>query len=252
MKIFALSDLHLAFATPGKSMAVFGEHWNGHAARIERHWRERVGEEDLVLVAGDISWAMRLDDALPDLEFIARLPGRKVLIRGNHDYWWNSPSKIRQRLPEGLYIIQNDALKIDGVALAGSRLWNDREMPPMRLKTRSTGDSAKAAEIEVDEEKDEKIFVRELGRLEMSLNRLPPEAPLKVAMVHYPPVTAALQSTRATALLEAAGVHHCVFGHLHNLVPSPGRGMLGARLGVMYHLTSCDYLDFIPTLVTEV
>lgn len=251
MKIFALSDLHLALATQGKSMAVFGEHWEDHAAKISAHWNDRVGEEDIVLLAGDTSWAMRLDDAVADLEFIGSLPGKKVLIRGNHDYWWSSPSRVRERLPEKMFIIQNDALEMDGAAFAGSRLWTDHEMPPMRLKSRGTGDSMKGTEVAADKEQDEKIFLRELNRLELSLKRLDPDAPLKIVLVHYPPVTAALEPTRATTLLEAAGVHHCVFGHLHNLEPSPGRGMLGAKKGIVYHLTSCDYLDFIPTLVTE-
>jgi predicted phosphohydrolase len=263
MKIYALSDLHLALGTPGKSMAVFGDHWRDHEAKISRAWDRDVAEEDLVLIAGDISWAMKLEGALPDLEFIASLPGRKALVRGNHDYWWSAPSKVRAVLPEGIHILHNDALEIDGVGLAGSRLWIDHEMGPIRLTPRdsmgdekdrsaSTDPAGGLAIDEEDLEQDEKIFKRELNRLELSLSGIDPEAQVKIAMVHFPPLATDLNETRAARLLEEAGVDHCVFGHLHNLQPSPGRGFYGCRKGITYHLSSCDFLDFIPALITEV
>src|SRR5882672_9439245 len=103
MRVFALSDPHLSFGTPGKTMDRFGPQWVDHPAKIERAWRERVGERDLVLVPGDISWAMGLEQARPDLEFLARLPGIKILGKGNHDYWWSSISKLRHALPPGMH-----------------------------------------------------------------------------------------------------------------------------------------------------
>ena len=235
MKVFALSDLHLASATPRKEMAVFGDHWLNHARKIACAWEKRVGENDLVIVAGDISWAMKLEDALPDIEFIAGLPGRKILLRGNHDYWWRSLSRIRACLPERVFVIQNDALILDGVALGGSRLWIDHELSPFTLPSREraegmqTGMTAagldrRAGDDEAARAQDEKLFQRELGRLELSVSQMEEGADLKIAVVHFPPLSTDLKDSRASRILEAAGVDHCVFGHLHNLVPSPGRG----------------------------
>jgi predicted phosphohydrolase len=261
MKIFALSDPHLSLATPNKSMTIFGSHWVDHAAKISRAWKDRVGEEDVVLVAGDVSWAMRLSEAAADLAFLAQLPGRKVLIRGNHDYWWGSATKVRSLLPAGMYILHNDALFLDGVALAGTRLWIDPDMAPPRLPQRTEQDGLPVRSNRnkdewnsesIDPERDQRIFERELGRLELALSRLSDQAPLRIAMVHFPPLSNDLKETRAARMLEEAGIHHCVFGHLHNVLPGPGRSFYGCRKGVVYHLTSCDYLDFVPDLVGEV
>ncbi len=260
MKIFALSDLHLSHATPGKAMDRFGPHWSDHPRKIERAWRERVREEDVVVVAGDLSWAMRLPEAVPDLEFLGRLPGRKVLVRGNHDYWWSSPSKVRAVLPEGVFILQNDAVRIGGAAFAGTRLWIDPGMAPLRLplRPRAAGGEAgdevgvRAAEVEADPERDEKLFCRELHRLQLSLSRLPPEADLFVAVVHYPPLSTDGAPTRAARLIEGAGVRFCLFGHLHDVAPGAAGSLFGTRRGVTYLLTSCDYLEFTPLLVAEV
>src|SRR5262249_47822628 len=113
MAVFAISDLHLGFAVD-KPMDRFGPQWAGHPEKIERAWRERVAEGDTVLVCGDTSWALKLDDAAPDLAFVGRLPGRKLLIRGNHDYWWGSLAKVRRSLPPGVDLLQNDARQIEG------------------------------------------------------------------------------------------------------------------------------------------
>jgi len=113
VRVFAIADPHLSSQNP-KPMDVFGSGWEGHPEAFFEGWRRVVGPDDLVIVAGDISWAMRLDEALPDLQAIAELPGRKVLIRGNHDYWWPSISRLRAALPEGMYAIQNDSVVIEG------------------------------------------------------------------------------------------------------------------------------------------
>ncbi|MBU0756230.1 MAG: metallophosphoesterase [Planctomycetes bacterium] len=263
MKIYALSDPHLALATPRKGMAVFGDHWVDHAQTIAKAWKERVRESDLVIVPGDISWAMKLETALPDIEFLASLPGRKVLVRGNHDYWWRSLKKIRALLPDGFFLIQNDALNFDGVSLGGARLWIDHEMAPLKLTPRNavSGGPDKVLDVDLsreggreesDREQDEKIFQRELHRLELSLSQMEESAALKIAAVHFPPLSTDLKGTRTTEILESAGVDHCVFGHLHNLAPSPGKAFFGCRRGIAYHLASCDYLDFTPALVAEV
>ncbi|MFU8858470.1 MAG: metallophosphoesterase, partial [Deferrisomatales bacterium] len=118
MIVWALSDLHLSFSG-AKPMDVFGEHWRDHAARVERAWRQDVGEGDVVCLPGDLSWALRLPDAAGELAWLGALPGRKVLVKGNHDYWWASLGKVRKALPPGVFALQNDALLLDGVGLAG-------------------------------------------------------------------------------------------------------------------------------------
>ena len=122
MRIFAIGDPHLSLDSD-KPMDIFGPKWGHHAERIAEAWHETVSEEDLVLVPGDISWAMHLKNAAADLKFIGDLPGRKVILRGNHDYWWDSLSKVRSALPPSMYALQNDALVIGGIAIAGSRGW---------------------------------------------------------------------------------------------------------------------------------
>jgi len=253
MKIFAISDPHLSFGTEDKSMDVFGPEWSGHPGPMAEKWRDLVSADDLVLLAGDISWAKRVENALPDLDFIASLPGRKVMIRGNHDYWWASRSKVRALLPEGLFIVQNDALLLDGVALGGSRLWDDPEIdlgPIAQRPSERACDVATAVPRPPAES--EKIFSRELNRLRLSLSELDRAADLKVAMVHYPPTSPALEDRRATAVIEESGVDHCVFGHLHQILPRSQNPLFGRRNTTTYSLTSCDYLEFAPLLIAEV
>ena len=122
MNVWSLSDLHLSISTPSKDMAVFGAVWEGYMAKIEANWKKLVEQEDLVLIAGDTSWAMKLEDALIDLKWIDNLPGTKVLIKGNHDYWWNSVTKIREALPKSLHIIQNDVFDFQDYSIGGTRL----------------------------------------------------------------------------------------------------------------------------------
>jgi uncharacterized protein len=247
MKVFALSDPHLSFDTPGKEMDVFGPEWDGHPEVMARRWRETVAPEDIVLVSGDISWARRLEGAAADLAFLASLPGRKVLVRGNHDYWWASPSKIRAALPEGIFIIQNDAVTIDGVSIAGTRLWDDPEIrfPPMdyRPRTREPGVVMAPPKEPAD---NEKILLRELHRLKLSLDGLDSGAVLRIVMFHYPPTSPDLAPSRSVGIIEEAGVDICVFGHLHGLLSHRQKPLFGERKGVRYLLTSCDYLDFCP------
>jgi predicted phosphohydrolase len=229
MKVFAIGDLHLSGAVD-KPMDVFGVAWDKHFLRIQTYWRERVATEDVVLIPGDISWAMHLDEAKPDLEFIANLPGEKILVRGNHDYWWNSLSKVRAALPPTIRALQNDSIRFDGVSIAGSRGWS------------CPGTSGFTAS-------DEKIYERELIRLELSLKSLP-QSGLRIAMLHYPPFDERQRDSGFTALLEKYGVQIVVYGHLHG---KSGRdAFCGMRNGVRYELVACDYLDFAPKLIAEI
>ena len=127
MTIWALSDLHLSFGAPSKSMEVFGDSWKNYAERIKAHWQECIKPEDLVLIPGDISWGKTMDEALVDLNWIDALPGTKLILKGNHDYWWDSPAKMLAKIPPSIHFIQNNAFNWQGVTIGGARLWDTPE-----------------------------------------------------------------------------------------------------------------------------
>lgn len=269
MKVFALSDPHLSFGTPDKKMDRFGPQWVDHAAKIERAWRERVGSGDLVIVPGDISWAMGLDGARPDLEFLGRLPGTKVLGKGNHDYWWSSISKVRGALPPGMHALQGDAVRIGDVVVGGTRLW---DIPGASFRdwidwrddgsaAAPTGANAGANRPMISPEpgggeaaETARLWDRELGRLARALaeiERLAGGDALRIGAVHYPPCVPELDETAATRAFEAAAIRHVVFGHLHSVRRDRPKPPFGERGGVRYHLASCDWIDFTPREVAQ-
>lgn len=267
MKIFAISDLHLSLAS-GKPMDVFGEKWAGHAEKIRAAWLAAVQPEDLVLLCGDLSWGMRPRDAQADLDWVRELPGRKVHIKGNHDYWWSGIKKVREAGGAGMFFLQNDALCLDGVAIGGTRLW---DFPYVRWPAapgeyvpretagdatmegavpESAGASAAGGHGAVD---DEKVRKNELERLQMSLRQLDPAAKLRICLLHYPPVSRAPEENELTRLLQEQRIDLCVYGHIHalrkeNPVPAADCTIGGVR----YVLSSCDWLDFCPRLLTQV
>lgn len=211
-------------------MTIFGRRWEGHPEEFFAGWRRTVGEDDLVLVPGDLSWALRLEDALLDLNDLAALPGKKVILRGNHDYWWPSISKLRSALPQGMFAVQNDALLIDGVVVAGSRGW---------VCPGSHGFS----------EQDEKLYRREVERLRLSLaaaRKLEGEA--FVVMLHFPPVNSRLEPSGFTELVLEASPDALVFGHVHQEIT----GRLAPELpGIATHFVAADALGFQPRLILE-
>lgn len=240
MTVWAIADLHLAFSTPDKSMEFFEGHWIDYTNKIEKNWKERVKADDLVLLAGDISWAMKLPEAKIDFDWIDALPGTKVMIRGNHDYWWDSISQLRAILPPSLHAIQNDVFKWNGIEIGGARLWDTPEYSYSSYVAYKN--NPRAREKEDSPSDAEKIFLRDLGRLETSLKQM--KGDKRIAMVHYPPIGPDLAPSRASTILEKYKINHCVFGHIH-LVP-PNTVPLGTARGVAYHLTSADYLLFAP------
>ncbi len=239
MSIWAIADLHLSFGVPNKEMTVFGEQWEGYTAKVEKSWREMVVPTDLVLIPGDISWAMTIEEAKPDLDWIGNLPGTKLLMRGNHDYWWGSLSKIKTILPPSCQLLQNNSFTWEGVGIAGTRLW---DVPGLNFKGvidyKENKRSKKLTE-ESNPAEMEKIFERELGRLEMSLKAISPYTKQRMAMTHYPPIGPDMQDTPVTRLLEKYGVQTCVFGHMHNV--KPDIPLFGKYNGIDYILVACDY-----------
>lgn len=250
MRVWALADLHLSFAHP-KPMDVFGERWRDHGARVEAAWRDRVAPEDVVCLPGDLSWALRLPEAAGELAWLGRLPGRKVLVKGNHDYWWDSLGKVRRALPEGVFALQNDALRLGDAAFAGARGWVDPSLDFRALHPAADAGPDPLAGIQGEEE-DRKIYRRELERLEASLRALDRSAPLRVALLHFPPTSPALEPTPVTELLERYGVQVAVFGHLHGDGADGFENPYGERGGVRYYLVSADFAGFAPVEVGRV
>lgn len=243
--IWALADLHLSFGVPNKEMDVFGPSWQDWTKRIEENWKTLVKEEDLVLIAGDISWAMRLFEAIPDLKWIDALPGTKVIIKGNHDLWWNSLAQIQKVLPASIHLIQNNAFHWKDVSIAGSRLWDSSEYQfSSYIEYVKNPKAKKLSSVDDNQKENDQIFQRELLRLETSLKCLSPNAKIRLAMTHYPPISGDLQPSKASMLLEKYGIQACVFGHLHNV--KQDMSLFGKKNQVHYYLTSCDYLNFTP------
>lgn len=227
MSIFAIGDLHLS-KSGQKPMDIFGSAWKNHDRRICESWLSSVTDEDIVLVPGDLSWAMQLEEAYNDLYDIMSLPGKKVFIRGNHDYWWNGIGKVRSRFSEfsNAFFLQNDSVAIDGIGFAGTRGWTCPESS------------------EYKKTKDEAIYKRELYRLEMSLNCLPKDLP-KVVLIHFPPFVE--NDNEVTELFKKYGVNNVVYGHLHGT--STINSFSGTRDNVQYDLCSADGIGFVPKMI---
>lgn len=224
MKIFAISDLHLSINSE-KPMDIFGPVWENYLESIEKDWKDKVSKDDIVLIPGDISWAMRLDEAKEDLEYLKSFKGHKFIIKGNHDYWWSSIGELRSNLDENLIAIQNDAYKIENIIVCGSRGWVVPENGEQEVQ-------------------DEKIFKRELIRMELSLrhmNTLRLEGDKVVVMTHFPPFNYRLEDNEMLKLFEKYQVNVVVFGHLHNY--DKKQKLQFQRNGINYYLTSCDLVE---------
>ena len=236
MAIYALADLHLSLSNPEKSMDVFGSDWDGYITRIEKGWRETVTDNDTVLVAGDISWATYIDKAEEDFEFLASLPGRKLICRGNHDYWWTTMKKLDEFFAlhdfPGIEIVRTNVIEAESVLISGTRGW----MLEGALKNAD----------------DRKIYDREIARIKLCLGELnkadPDHARKRILMLHYPPIVRGQEKTEITELL-AGQIDICVYGHLHGR----GKGQVFEGEGegkVKYICTAADYLDFAPVKIS--
>ena len=223
MKVFAISDLHLSINS-NKPMNIFGPVWENYLDKIEQSWNKLVSDDDVVLISGDISWAMKLNDAIPDLNYISQFKGRKIILRGNHDYWWSSISGVRSVLKPNMFAIQNDAIKIGDTIFCGTRGWTVPET------THKTPD-------------DEKIYNREVIRLGLSLQdakRLQQNNEKIIVMMHYPPFNSKMEDNEFTNLIEQYGVKMVVYGHLHSY--DKKQKLIVYKNNVKYYLTSCDLI----------
>lgn len=223
MKVFAISDLHLSLSVD-KPMDIFGGAWNNYLQKIKDDWKTKVKDEDIVIIAGDISWAMKLEGFEKDIEFFDDLPGKKIMIRGNHDYWWGSVSKIRNILKKDMFVLQNDAIKFGDYIFCGTRGWD--------------------INLSNSTKQDKKIFEREKIRLELALKQakqLQDGNEKIVAIIHYPPFTAKNKDNDFINLFKKYEVDIVVFGHLHN--DKCGLMLVSQIDKAKYFLTSCDLVN---------
>lgn len=238
MALFAISDLHLDTQNNGKSMEVFGNRWQAYVEKIKKNWLALVGATDTVMIPGDISWALNLESALPDLRWIDALPGTKILLKGNHDFWWSTRSKMQTAFEEqqirSIQLLSNNAIEVERYVLAGSRGWfTDRSM--------------QNASQPIDYKK---IINRETIRLKMSLEqgRALSQTSGKEMLVflHFPPIWGDFCCEEIVQLLTEYEIARCYFGHIHGCYTVPA---VWSSHGIEFHMISADYLDFIPHFI---
>lgn len=227
MSLFAIADTHLSFGTD-KPMDAF-EGWQDYTQRLEKNWNKTVSARDFVVIAGDISWAMNFSELAPDFDFINRLNGRKIIIKGNHDYWWNTVKKMNEFLSERNFetisFLYNNSVEFDGFSVCGSRGWF----------------------FDSEEEQDEKMLKRELIRLRLSLECA--NFAERLVFLHYPPVTADGRCEEILNLLKEYGIKNCCYGHLHG---AAARYAFDEEVdGISFKLISADRLNFTPYLIKK-
>lgn len=248
MRVFAIADLHLYFGTPDKNMGVFGADWIDHPAKIEKNWRAKIKDDDLVLIAGDISWAHTTLEAVVDLMWIHELPGTKVMIRGNHESWWSSVSKARTVCPDSIHLIHNDAFTMNDVTVGGARLWENEAMsfePHIDFQPSPEGVKVhKEPNTPQKREHDQRVFAKELNRLRASIDAMDKDAKHRIVMTHYPPINPQHEENEITRLFHNEGITHCLYGHLHHL--KPNAPVNGKVQDTQFIFTACDYLNFNP------
>jgi predicted phosphohydrolase len=235
MAIYAISDLHLALSID-KPMDVFGARWANYMSKLEESWRTIVGEDDYVIVPGDISWATYLEQAYEDFRFLHELPGKKIISKGNHDYWWTTKSKLDKFLNDNgftsIEFMHNNSYTIAGTAVCGTRGW---EMP---------------GEVGFGSE-DVKIYKRELQRLELSLKSATsdPSVSRIVVALHYPPYNSKGKFSEFLSIMKKYEVQLCIYGHLHG---DACKGAIeGVYDGITFRLVSADHLGFSPVLIFQ-
>lgn len=213
-----------------KPMDVFGEKWIQHEEKIIDAWKKKVTDDDIVLIPGDISWAMKLEMAAVDLRIINDLPGIKIISKGNHDFWWESVTKMNNLGLNSLRFLNNNSYVFDNIGIAGARGWTDKDNEDF-------------------DKHDDKIYDREVGRLKISLESLPSDLKTKIVMIHYPPFKYNGDLNEFGELMAQHNVNICVYGHLH------GEGhqyvVEEKKEGIQFICVSSDYIDFNLKLIKE-
>jgi len=229
LALFVIADLHLSLSVD-KPMDIFGG-WDDYMSKIEYNWKNLVKDKDTVVIPGDISWGMNFIDSLKDFQFLDSLPGRKIILKGNHDYWWNTKSKMEKFFIENnlttLNILHNNHYSYENIGICGTRGWINETSAPA----------------------DKKVLAREAGRLSASIESALKENLTPVVFLHYPPIYANEYNYDILEVLHKYGIKKCFYGHIH------GRGhnfaINGTRDGIDYKLVASDYLQFCPMNITN-
>ena len=229
MSLYVMADTHLSLSV-NKPMDIF-DGWADYQQRIKKNWEKLIEEKDTVVIPGDICWAMDIEKAVPDFKFLNDLPGTKIIGKGNHDYWWTTMKKMENFMAknnfDSIKILHNNAYRVGDIAICGTRGWF----------------------YDAEQEKDNKVLLREAGRLRMSI-----EAALKlggepVVFLHYPPVSQTQVCEEIYNVLLEYNIKRCYYGHLHSY--STRNAFNGERDGIKFSLISSDYLGFMPSLVSR-
>ncbi len=233
MALFALSDTHLSLRTE-KPMDIFGERWKNHTERLKYFWEKAVGKEDTVVIPGDISWGMTFEECQPDLKFLNDLPGKKILGKGNHDYWWSTVSKTQKFFDDSgfdtLSLLHNNAYLVGNLAVCGSRGWFSDSANPSGIDRR-------------------KIVLREAGRLERSLEAgAELRAEELLAFLHFPPVLGDFVCQELLDVLEKYHVKRCFYGHMHGQYSIP---KFFDYAGIRFTVVAADHLQFQPLPISD-
>ena len=226
MSIFVIADLHLSFGVE-KPMDVFAG-WQDHWRRIEKNWRKLVKETDTVVIPGDISWGLTLEEALPDFQFIHKLPGQKIISKGNHDYWWQTAKKLQEFLDkngfDSIRFLHNNSFEVEDYIICGTRGWI----------------------FENGQQQDEKVILREAGRLRASLDYLKSDKE-KIVFLHYPTIYQEQRANHIINTLKEYNITRCFYGHLHG--KTINYAFNGISDGIKYKLISRDAIDFCPYII---
>lgn len=227
MSLFAIADTHLSLGAD-KPMDIFGG-WQDYVQRLETNWRKLVTDNDTVVIAGDISWAMKLEDALEDFRFLDSLPGQKLIFKGNHDYWWSTMKKMETWLSDNgldsIKILHNSSVKVGSYAVCGSRGWF----------------------FDAENDPDNKILLREAGRVRRSIESAKEMGAEPIVFLHYPPLTTAMVCNEIVDVLREENIKRCYYGHLHG--GSLRNAFVGERNGIKFDVISADFLKFCPKLI---
>ena len=239
MSVFVIADLHLDILTNEKSMEIFGNRWQGYIEKIQKKWKRVITDNDTVIVPGDISWALSLEDALVDLKWIDSLPGNKLIMKGNHDFWWTTLSKMKRFFQENsiqtIDFLYNNAFEVEDYIVAGSRGWFvDKAVQP-------------CSSVNADYEK---IVNREVIRLRLSLDeakKLSAQTAKEIiAFFHFPPVWSDFECKEILEVLREYNVSRCYFGHIHGCYLTDG---LLKWENIEFRMVSADFLDFLPQII---
>lgn len=230
MRIFTIADLHLPLGV-NKPMDIFGG-WDDYVNRLHDNWQKIVSPQDIVVVPGDISWALKLEHTFKDFEFINALNGTKVFIKGNHDLWWSTRSKVEKFWSDNgfdtLHLVQNDCYRIGESAVCGTRGWINDDSEPA----------------------DAKVIAREAIRLDMSIASAVSQGLRPIVFLHYPPLYANNCNLDILEVLHKYNISHCFYGHLHG--NTHAFAINGTRDGITYQLISADFLQFAPMDITKI